>query len=507
MGSVNSEPNPHLPPGQRLAELLDGRCRAPFEILGIHSLGKSDESGVVLRAFLPWASEASVLRDGRRVPLERTHPAGLFEAAFPEDSGPFPYRIEAVTEAGRAVQRDDPYRFSPVLDSDRISRLLRGDDQRIFEYLGAHLMEHEEVPGTCFAVWAPNANNVNLIGNFNAWDGRCHPMRRRGTSGVWELFLPGVEEGALYKYEIRTTDGQRLEKADPVGFAMELRPATASVVADLDRYEWGDDDWLRQRAERQGAEAPITIFEVHLGSWRRRPDRDPSADDQGWLSYRELAEELLPYIKEMGYTHLELLPVSEHPLDQSWGYQTVGYFAPTSRFGSPDDFRFFVDRAHQLGLAVILDWVPAHFPKDDHGLNRFDGSRLYEHEDPRRGEHHDWGTLIYNYGRNEVRNFLLSSAIYWLEEFHIDGLRVDAVASMLYHDYSRPPSEWIPNIYGGRENLEAAAFLRELNTITHAEYPGSVMIAEESTAWPGVSRPVDGGGLGFSMKWNMGWMH
>jgi 1,4-alpha-glucan branching enzyme len=487
--------------------LLHGLCRAPFDILGIHRLVGSDEGGVVLRAFLPWASEATVVHDGRRVPLQRTHPDGLFEAAFPEDSEPFPYEIEAVTEAAEAVRLDDPYRFGPVLDPDRISRFLRGHDQRIFEYLGAHPMEHEGVFGTCFAVWAPNAHNVNLIGDFNAWDGRCHPMRCRGRSGVWELFLPGVREGALYKYEIRTTDGHRLEKADPVGFAMELRPATASVVADLDRYEWGDGDWLSQRSERQGSEAPISIFEAHLGSWRRRPDRDPSTDDQGWLGYRELAEKLLPYVKEMGYTHIELLPVSEHPLDQSWGYQTVGYFAPTSRFGSPDDFRFFVDRAHALGLAVILDWVPAHFPNDAHGLARFDGPHLYEHADPRRGAHPDWGTAIFDYGRPEVMAFLVSSALFWIEGYHVDGLRVDAVASMLYLDYSRAADEWVPNIHGGRENLEAMDLLRRMNDVVHAEAPGVLTFAEESTAWPQVSRPTSQGGLGFDMKWNMGWMH
>ncbi len=507
MGSVNSEPSPHLPASQRPTCLADGLCREPFDILGIHRSGEDDEGGVVVRAFLPWASEASVVRDGHRVPLQRTHPAGLFETEFPEDAEPFPYQIEAVTEAGEIVRLDDPYRFSPVLDPDRIALLMSGDDPRIYEYLGAHLMVREGVGGTCFAVWAPNAHNVNLIGDFNAWDGRCHPMRRLGTSGVWELFIPSVEEGALYKYEIRTTAGQRLEKADPIGFAMELRPATASEVADLDRYDWGDGDWVRQRAERQGPEAPISIFEAHLGSWRRRPDRDPSTDDQGWLGYRELAEELLPYVKEMGYTHIELLPVSEHPLDQSWGYQTVGYFATTSRFGSPDDFRFFVDRAHQLGIAVILDWVPAHFPNDTHGLARFDGPHLYEHADPRRGAHPDWGTAIFDYGRPEVMAFLVSSALFWIEQYHIDGIRADAVASMLYLDYSRGADEWVPNIHGGHENLEAMDLLCRMNDVLHGEYPGVLTFAEESTAWPNVSRPTSQGGLGFDMKWNMGWMH
>ncbi len=492
---MNSEPSPHLSASQRLAGLLDGLCPAPFDILGIHPLRESVEGGVVLRAFLPWASEASVLCDGRRVPLQRTHPDGLFEATFPEDSGPFPYQIEAVTEAGETVRLDDPYRFSPVLDPERIARFTGGDDARIFEVLGAHLTEHERVTGTCFAVWAPNAHNVNLIGDFNAWDGRSHPMRSRGASGVWELFVPGIRAGALYKYEIRTADGQRLDKADPVGFAMELRPATASEVADVDRYEWGDGDWLRRRAERQGPEAPIAIFEVHLGSWRRRPGRDPNTDDQGWLGYRELAEELLPYV------------MSEHPLDQSWGYQTVGYFAPTSRFGSPDDFRFFVDRAHQLGLAVILDWVPAHFPNDAHGLARFDGPHLYEHSDPRRGAHPDWGTAIFDYGRPEVAAFLVSSALFWIEAYHVDGLRVDAVASMLYLDYSRGVDEWLPNIHGGRENLEAMDLLCRMNDVVHTEVPGILTFAEESTAWPNVSRPTSQGGLGFDMKWNMGWMH
>jgi 1,4-alpha-glucan branching enzyme len=339
------------------------------------------------------------------------------------------------------------------------------------------------------------------VGDFNNWDGRRHSMRVRGNSGVWELFIPGLGVGQAFKYEVRSRNGDITLKTDPYGQQFELRPANASRVPSASQaYRWQDNGWIEKRKNSDLQHAPFSVYEVHLGSWKR--------DEHGnFMNYRRLAEELVDHVRQTGFTHIELLPVTEHPLDASWGYQATGYFAPTSRFGEPDDFRYFVDYCHQHDIGVLLDWAPAHFPRDAHGLAKFDGTAVYEHEDPRRGEHHDWGTLIYNYGRNEVRNFLISNAIYWLEEFHIDGLRVDAVASMLYHDYSRPANEWIPNIYGGRENLEAAAFLRELNTITHAEYPGTVMIAEESTAWPGVSRPVDEGGLGFTMKWNMGWMH
>ncbi|NOR41560.1 MAG: 1,4-alpha-glucan branching protein GlgB, partial [Gammaproteobacteria bacterium] len=395
----------------------------------------------------------------------------------------------------------DPYCFPPQLSDYDLHLFAEGKHWHIYRILGAHKELYDGVNGARFAVWAPSAERVSVVGDFNDWDGRCHPMHVHGGSGVWEIFIPGLGIGQTYKYEIRTRHhGDIILKSDPYGQHFELRPANAPLVPANQAYQWQDAAWMEQRAESDWQHAPVSIYEVHLGSWKRDADGN-------FLNYRTLAAELVDYIKLTGFTHIELLPITEHPLDASWGYQTTGYFAPTSRFGEPDDFRYFVDYCHQHNIGVLLDWAPAHFPKDAHGLAEFDGSALYEHSDPRRGEHHDWGTLIYNYGRNEVKNFLLSSAIYWLEEFHIDGLRVDAVASMLYHDYSREAGEWLPNVYGGRENLEAVNFLRELNTVTHAEYPGSMMIAEESTAWPGVSRPVDGGGLGFSMKWNMGWMH
>ncbi|MDH5218731.1 MAG: 1,4-alpha-glucan branching protein GlgB, partial [Gammaproteobacteria bacterium] len=366
---------------------------------------------------------------------------------------------------------------------------------------GANPWQADGVDGVLFSTWAPNAERVSVVADFNQWDGRCHQMRSRGSSGVWELFVPGIGAGELYKFEIRNRDsGVVAEKIDPYGKQFERRPSTSSIVTVNDQYTWQDTDWMASRPEKDWMKEPVSIYEVHLGSWRR--------DEQGhFMTYHELAHQLVEYAKKMGFTHIELLPITEHPLDASWGYQTLGYFAPTSRFGTPDEFRYFVDYCHLNGIGVILDWVPAHFPRDSHGLARFDGSALYEHEDPRKGEHRDWGTLIYNYGRNEVKNFLLASALYWLEEFHLDGLRVDAVASMLYLDYSREAGDWVPNKYGGRENLEAIDFLRDLNIITHSEQPGTMIMAEESTSWPQVSRPVYLGGLGFSMKWNMGWMH
>ncbi|MEE9577460.1 MAG: 1,4-alpha-glucan branching protein GlgB [Gemmatimonadota bacterium] len=388
-----------------------------------------------------------------------------------------------------------------LLDAADLLSFRKGEHVRIHEFLGAHLRVVEGVEGACFAVWAPHARRVHLAGDFNRWEGRRHPMHRREEAGVWELFVPGVAEGARYRYEILTARRDPVEKCDPVGFAMESWSGSTSVVVDLRRHVWGDAAWMERRAEDQVPSAPMSIYEVHLGSWRRR------GDPGGWLSYRELAATLLPYAKDLGFTHLEMLPVTEHPFDGSWGYQPIGYFAPTSRFGAPDDFRHFVDAAHQMGLGVILDWVPAHFPRDPHGLALFDGTHLYEHADPRRGEHPDWETAIFDYGRPEVASFLTSSALFWLEEYHVDGLRVDAVASMLYLDYSRAPGEWVPNIRGGRENLEAVDFLQRLNDTLHAEHPGALRIAEESTVWPGVSRPAGEGGLGFDLKWNMGWMN
>jgi len=405
---------------------------------------------------------------------------------------------------GHVLEMDDPYRYGRVLTDFDLHLFSEGTHHRLFEKLGAHVITLGSTTGVHFAVWAPNAERASVVGNFNGWDGRVHVMRHLGPSGVWEIFIPGLNEGEHYKFELRSRVGGGLRiKADPFGFHFEVPPKSASVVRRLDRYEWRDGDWMRERAGLSlWHDRPMSIYEVHLGSWARVPEEGNRS-----LTYRELAAQLIPYVKRLGFTHIELLPMMEHPYSGSWGYQVTGFFAPTSRFGTPEEFKFFVDECHQHGVGVLLDWVPGHFPKDDHGLARFDGTSLYEHEDPRQGEHQDWGTLIFNYGRHEVRNFLSSNALFWLDEYHIDGLRVDAVASMLYLDYSRQPGQWIANRFGGRENLDAVDFFRQLNTATHEKHPGSVTIAEESTAWPAVSRPVYVGGLGFSYKWNMGWMH
>jgi 1,4-alpha-glucan branching enzyme len=408
-----------------------------------------------------------------------------------------------ITYAGdHVLDVDDPYRYGRVLTDFDLHLLSEGTHYRAFEKLGAHRIAQGTTTGVHFAVWAPNAGRVSVIGDFNGWDGRVTPMRFLAT-GVWEIFIPGFADGEKYKFEIRTRNGATLKKTDPFALAFEAPPQTAAIVHDISRYEWGDGEWMSSRAARGGwLDAPVSVYEVHLGSWARVPE-----DGNRFLTYRELADRLVPYVKEMGFTHIELLPVMEHPFSGSWGYQVLGFFAPTARFGPPEDFKRFVDVCHAAGLGVILDWVPGHFPKDAHGLARFDGTALFEHEDPRQGEHQDWGTLIFNYGRHEVRNFLLSNALFWLEEYHVDGLRVDAVASMLYLDYSRKEGQWVQNRFGGRENLEAIDFLQQLNSLTHGDHPGTMTAAEESTSFPGVSRPVHLGGLGFTYKWNMGWMH
>jgi 1,4-alpha-glucan branching enzyme len=427
---------------------------------------------------------------------------GLFELTLPLDDIP-DYRVRLTFPDDHVLEIDDPYRYGRVLTDFDLHLFGEGAHQRIFEKLGANRISVGTTIGVHFAVWAPTADRVSVIGDFNGWDGRIHPMRLLAPSGVWEIFIPDVPDGEKYKFEILTRQGELLQKSDPYGVAFELPPYTASVVRDISRYTWGDAAWMAARSSRGSWFAePMAIYEVHLGSWARVP-----GEGNRFLTYRELAERLIPHVKTMGFTHIELMPVMEHPFSGSWGYQVLGFFAPTSRHGSPEEFKFFVDACHQAGIGVILDWVPGHFPKDAHGLARFDGTALYEHEDPRQGEHRDWGTLVFNYGRTEVRNFLLSNALFWLNEYHADGLRVDAVASMLYLDYSRPAGQWLPNQFGGRENLEAIAFLQQLNTLTHAQYPGSITAAEESTAFPGVTRPVHLGGLGFTYKWNMGWMH
>jgi len=476
-----------------LQRLLAARHHDPFSVLGRHE----QQGQTVVRVLAPH-TQALRIRDLGQA-MQRIQETDIFEwrgtAQLPRY-----YCLEQTTSSGQTRTFYDPYCFAPQLSDFDLHLFNEGRHLHVYNVLGAHPVQVDGIDGVRFATWAPNAERVSVIGDFNQWDGRCHPMRVRGGTGVWELFIPGLAAGTLYKLEIRNrASGRVLQKCDPYAQGSELRPHTASVV-NRSEYAWQDAPWLAQRASHNWLHEPMSIYEVHLGSWQRD-------EHGGFLNYRELARRLVEYVTRLGFTHIELLPVTEHPLDASWGYQTTGYFVPTRRFGEPDDFRFFVDYCHQHGIGVLLDWVPAHFPRDAHALAEFDGTALYEHADPRRGAHPDWGTLIYNFGRNEVKNFLLSSAIYWLKEFHIDGLRVDAVASMIYLDYSRQAGEWLPNIHGGNENIEAIHFLREMNTITHREHAGTVVIAEESTAWPQVTRPVDIGGLGFSMKWNMGWMH
>ena len=474
--------------------LVAGRHNNPFAFLGLHKT----RGGRVVRTFQPDATSVDLVeRSGRKLAtMKRTHPAGLFEAPMPPRKRSYALRIH--WQSGEVQQTEDPYRFASTLGEMDLYLLGEGSDQNVFRKLGAHPKTIQGVDGTRFAVWAPNASRVSVVGDFNTWDGRRHVMRLHPGNGIWEIFIPGIGNGALYKYEITDSAGKLLPlKADPYGTFHEPPPGNSSIVFESN-YEWHDDGWLNQHRSGPRLDAPTSIYEVHLGSWRRK-------DDGSYLSYRDLANELVPYVADMGFTHIELLPVTEHPFDGSWGYQPIGMFAPTQRFGSPDDFRALVDACHARGIGVIMDWVPAHFPNDEHGLRQFDGTALYEHADPRKGAHADWGTLIFNYGRREVINYLIGNALYWIDEFHIDGLRVDAVASMLYLDYSREDGEWIPNEFGGNENLEAVAFLKRLNTEIHAH--GATSFAEESTAWPSVSRPVDAGGLGFTYKWNMGWMN
>lgn len=477
-----------------IAALMQGEHADPFSVLGMHV----HDGAVIVRALLPGAVGVEVIGGaGAPVPLARQGDSDLFAAALPGHTAPFSYRLR-VDWGSHRQEMEDPYRFGPVLGEMDIWLLSEGTHYRPYEKLGAHPLQVEGVDGVNFAVWAPNARRVAVVGSFNNWDGRRHALRKRGASGIWEIFIPGLAAGDVYKFEIKTQSGERVLKADPFAFRAELRPATASVVAHLMPVVPSTEE--RRRANGLGA--PLSIYEVHLGSWRRVPE-----EGDRWLSYRELAAQLIPYVKELGFTHIELLPVSEHPFDGSWGYQPIGLYAPTARFGSPEDFRHFVETAHANGIGVLLDWVPGHFPTDAHGLAHFDGSCLYEHADPREGFHQDWNTLIFNYGRREVLNYLVGNALYWIERFGIDGLRVDAVASMLYRDYSRKAGEWIPNAHGGRENLEAIDFLRKLNAIVCAERPEAIMIAEESTSFPQVSRPLHTGGLGFHYKWNLGWMN
>jgi len=476
------------PERQQIERLVRGEHHEPHRLLGAHL----DGDRVRIRAWRPDATGVVALIGDDRVTLTKIHPAGLFEVVLPRSDIPA-YRLE-VAYGDRSFTIDDPYRFWPTIGEIDEHLVGEATHERLWEKLGAHERTLDGVAGTSFAVWAPNARAVRVVGEFNGWDGRLHPMRLLGSSGVWELFVPGVAAGVRYKYELVNAQGALTLKADPVAFATLAPPGTDSVVF-TSAHTWGDDEWMADRDRREAVAEPMSIYEVHLGSWRRG------------LSYRELASELADYVADLGFTHVEFMPVAEHPYAPSWGYQVSAYYAPTARFGTPDDLRYLIDKLHQRGIGVLVDWVPAHFPKDAFALARFDGTALYEHEDPRRGEHPDWGSLVFNFGRNEVRNFLVANALYWLEEFHVDGLRVDAVASMLYLDYSRDEGEWAPNEYGGNEDLDAVRFLKDFNTVAYREQPGSMTVAEESTAWPSVSRPVYLGGLGFGFKWNMGWMH
>ncbi|MBX3062532.1 MAG: 1,4-alpha-glucan branching protein GlgB [Anaerolineae bacterium] len=482
-----------------LDALVHGSHGSPLDLLGAHPEGADHVS---IRALRPTARSLTVIDETTHAhyPMNRWRDEGFFEVTIPAEIGALSYHFEAETHEGSTEAFADPYLFPPLLTDFDLYLFSAGTHLDAYQKMGAHPREIKGVTGVNFAVWAPNALRISVVGDFNHWDERVHPMIKRGVSGIWELFIPGIREGAIYRYDVLAINGYNARKIDPYGFASELRPNNASIVADIDHYRWQDSAWMQSRPQRKPLAEAMAIYEVHLGSWRRK-------EDGTWYSYRELASLLVQYVQRMNYTHIELMPVAEHPLDASWGYQTTGYFAPTSRYGSPTDFMYFVDYCHQHGIGVILDWVPAHFPKDGHALSYFDGTHLYSHADPRQGEHPDWGTYIFNYGRNEVKTFLLSNALFWLKEYHIDGLRVDAVSSMLYLDFSRKEGQWLPNKYGSNENLDAIAFLREFNEIVHRECPGAVTIAEESTAWAMVSRPLYVGGLGFTFKWNMGWMH
>src|SRR5438034_6893027 len=487
-----------LPPDE-LNSFLSGTHSDPFRILGPHRMGDD----LAIRAFRPDARKIDIVTNGEKpVEAEKIHRDGFFQAQIPNATRDLDYHLRVTDWNGSESVMRDPYQYGPIMGEVDLHLFSEGQHWQLHEKFGAHLRKIGDAAGVYFSVWAPNAQRVSVVGDFNGWDGRVNPMRKLLGSGVWELFLPGVKEGAHYKFEIRAQSGALLLKSDPFAFFNQHGTSTSSLVYNLERYQWSDADWMTQRRSKEWPKSPISIYEVHLGSWQRKAEEGNRP-----LSYLELAETLLPYVVEMGYTHIELLPIAEHPFEGSWGYQVTNYYAPTSRHGNPDELRHFIDKCHQAGIAVIMDWVPAHFPKDAHALAEFDGTDLYEHMDPRQGEHQDWGTLIFNYGRSEVRNFLIANALFWLDKYHIDGLRVDAVASMLYLDYSRKEGQWIPNVFGGRENLDAIYFLKRCNEVCYERFPGIVTIAEESTAWPGVSRPVYLGGLGFGFKWNMGWMH
>ncbi len=488
---------------QIIKSIGDGSHGDPFSVLGLHKIEKGKTEVISLRVFNPFAEHITALVGNNSYELQRISEDGLFEYVFSRRKNYFGYSLSVTTKDGETYETADPYAFGPQLSDFDLQLWGEGKHHQSYHFMGAHPKEVDGVKGTHFVVAAPSARRVSVIGSFNGWDGRIHRMRKHHDQGLWELFIPLVSVGDYYKFELLSpVQNPPLKKSDPYAFRTELRPGTASIVHEPNGYKWGDKKWVENRQKKQAHDGPISVYEIHAGSWKRVPGEDP-----GFLTYRDLADELVPYVKEMGYTHVELLPIAEHPYDPSWGYQITGYFAPTSRFGEPEDFMYFVDQCHRHDIGVIVDWVPAHFAKDDHGLRRFDGTGLFEHDDPRQGEHKDWGTCIFNYGRTEVQNFLISNALYWCDKFHIDGLRVDAVASMLYLDYSREEGDWIPNKYGGRENIEAIDFLRTFNDVVHEHFPGTLTFAEESTSWGGVSRPTHSGGLGFDFKWNMGWMN
>ncbi|WP_269612508.1 1,4-alpha-glucan branching protein GlgB [Prochlorococcus marinus] len=500
--------------GQRLSEC---RHESPFSILGPQQF----KDKWIIRIWMPEASEVELITQGKTVQLQNPNHEWIFEGVLEKDPGT-DYQIK-VNRGGIEHVQHDPWSFRKEWMGEIDRHLFaEGNHHHIWRKMGAHLTEIDKKQGVMFCLWAPNAKSVSVIGDLNSWDGRHHPMQKR-LGGIWELFIPGLNEGDLYKYEIRTEKGHCYEKADPYGFQHEVRPAKSSVIAKIDSFKWNDQSWISSRDNKDPLEQPISVYEMHLGSWMHASSDDPFINSNGehrppvpaadmkpgsrLLTYKELANKVIPYVKERGFTHIELMPISEHPFDGSWGYQVTGWYAPTSRYGSPDEFRAFVDSCHKEGIGIILDWVPGHFPKDQHGLAYFDGSHLYEHSDPRIGEHKEWGTLIFNYSRNEVRNFLVANLIFWFDQFHIDGIRVDAVASMLYKDYLRPEGEWIPNDDGGNENFEAVRFLQQANHVLFQHFPGALSIAEESTTWTGVTKPTDMDGLGFNLKWNMGWMH
>ena len=482
-------------------KILSAEHSDPFCVLGMHK----SEKGLVVRVFLPNAKQVKVMDSNDvevKYNMEKIHQDGFFEVTISDRTDFFAYEFEIIDYYENCWTAYDPYCFLPIISEYDLYLFNKGDHRRIYMRLGAHIMTVNGIEGTCFAVWAPCAKRVSVVGNFNQWDGRRHCMRSLGSSGVWEIFIPGITQGCVYKFEIKTQNDDLYKKADPYAFYSELRPNNASMVYDIEQYEWQDEKWMTNRSKTNYLEEPIAIYEVHMGSWMRT-----SLEENGFISYKDAAEKLVAYVKEMGYTHIEFLSLSEHPYDGSWGYQVTGYYAVTPRYGTPADLMHLIDTCHQNEIGVIFDWVPGHFPRDEHGLRLFDGSALYEHADARQGEHPDWGTMIFNYGRNEVKNFLLGNAMFWFDKYHIDGLRVDAVASMLYLDYGKEGGQWIPNRYGGRENIEAIEFLRHLNSAVYGEYPGIMMIAEESTSWPMVSKPPYVGGVGFGFKWNMGWMN